>query len=117
MQWETPLRPQHSFRSQEEEQSLDNGLLHPHQDAPVSAGNCGLLGGRRAGDPLPTEGTRALRPDFLALIAMARQIRRDLEIFERELERVARNESWSMDEYAAMLEDSLPHDGSSWKAS
>ena len=99
-------------------QPSSTGFLFGSAPAPVAnveaEGNFALFGGRRASDPVQEEGKARPRPEFLALIAMARQIRRDVEMLEREIERLGQSEGGNWDEYAALFEDSTPHDGSTW---
>ena len=80
------------------------------------AGNFALLeSGRRASDPVQSAGKAPARPEFVALIAMARQIRRDIEILEREIARLGCSEGGNWDDYASLFEEVEPHDGSTWR--
>jgi hypothetical protein len=115
MTWETT----HQIQGATNAQAASTGFLFGSGSSPTEnmepAGNLALLGGRRASDPMPEGVKPPSRPEFFALIAMARQIRRDVEMLERAIERLGQSEGGHWEEYAALFEDGVPHDGSTWR--
>ncbi len=91
---------------------------NPGRSQPSTAeprGNGVLLGGMRAGDKVQQDDARPLRPEFLALVAMARQIRRDVQTLEAEIERIGRAESSNWEDYIGYFDEGALHDGATWR--